>query len=84
MTKKDYTLIAKCITECHNKNYNLEDTISYFSYVLHLDRGEFDPTRFSSYILERTKPEYIPKEQKKNWAMKKVKKINEENRINSK
>lgn len=78
MTRKDYILIAKCIVECHNENYDLEDTIGYFCYRLHGYTGakSFDLTKFKSYILERTKPDHIPDEQAKGWAIKKCKKLN--------
>ncbi len=73
MTKKDYILIAKCIAKCHNENYNLEDTIDYFNHTLS-ERFEFDANKFKSFILERTKPDHIPEEQAKEWAIKKSKK----------
>ncbi len=76
MTKKDFVLIAKCIAKCYNQNYNLEGTIKYYQYMLHMLPGNFNRNKFESYILERTKPDYIPKEQAKMWSKKKVKNNN--------
>ena len=74
MTKKDYILIAKCIAACHNRKYDLEDTIGYFRYKLRDGNNRFDPIKFKEYICERTAPEHIPKEQVKKWARKKARK----------
>ncbi len=74
MHRHDYIAIANCIVECHNKNYDLEDTIKYFDYTLNMGNWNFDSSKFLSYILERTKPDHIPEEQAKKWAIKKSKK----------
>ncbi len=74
MTRQDYQLIANCIVECHNKNYDLEDTIRHFNYMLDMVNRNFDPSQFKTWILERTKPDHIPKEQAKKWATKKSRK----------
>jgi hypothetical protein len=73
MTRKDFIIIAQCIAECHNKKYDLDDIISFYSYKLHLGSDNFNPTLFREFIYEQTKPEHIPEEQAKEWAKKKSK-----------
>ena len=74
MTKQDYILIAQCVSECHNGKFDLNDIIGYFSYRLHMhpSNKKFDEIKFKTYILEKTKPEHIPGEQAKTWAIKKA------------
>ena len=74
MTRKDYILIAECIAECHNKGYDLDDTIGYFRYRLRDGNRKFSPTKFKEFIYELTKPDHIPEEQAKQWAIKKSEK----------
>lgn len=74
MTKQDYILIAECIAECHNEEYNLPDTIGYFRYRLADGHNKFNPQKFKEFIYELTKPDYIPDEQGKQWAKAKSKK----------
>ena len=73
MTRKDYIMIAEAIAECHNMKYDLNDIIGHFRYRLHGHKSNkrFDPHKFKSFILERTKPDHIPEEQAKEWARKK-------------
>jgi hypothetical protein len=72
MTRQDYIMMSECIAECHNMKYNLNDTIGYFKYRLHGHRSakRFNATKFKEFVLEKTKPDHIPEEQAKEWAIK--------------
>lgn len=76
MTRKDFILIAECVAECHNEKYELDEIIGYFIYRLHRHSTAktFDATKFREFIYQRTKPEHIPEEQAKTWAIKKSRK----------
>jgi len=71
MTKKDYIFIAQSVIDCHNRKYDISDTINYFLRILGERHDNFDPIKFKQYIYQRTKPDYISEEQAKKWAIKK-------------